>query len=326
MDILDHTLFRRLTDSGHRLDWVIDWLLEEVWSLENYRTMSPIQFLHAGEEKVNRFEILVAAAADRIYDELLSAPDPEKKLLEALSDSSTAVVVFDGLSVREIPMLLNLAAKSGLAVSLKSTSRAAVPSETLDFIARELSCGHVAPSQLPTRKELKEKGIFASYTNDITQPLTGDYETFPLLVWSAFPDATYKDSGARFESHFENIHALFETAWINTVQTIKGKKKIIITSDHGYIFFGSGMDFPRSSAELKDLNAFFGNNRNISLEESMIYPDTDDILVIQSQKMAMVKGRVRTRSSGEAARKLYRNGGLSFMEMITPWIELEADL
>jgi hypothetical protein len=325
MDILDHVLFKRLIESGPRLAWITRWLLEEVWSPECYRTLSPVQFLRTGEEKVNRFEMLVAAAADRIYDELLSAPDPSRNLLEELSDSNTAVVIFDGLSIREVPMILNLAVKSGLTVSLKSTSRAAVPSETLDFIARELSCGHVAPSQLPTRKELKEKGIFASYTNDITQPLAGDYEAFPLLIWSAFPDATYKDSGARFESHFENIHALFETAWINTVQTIKSKKRIIITSDHGYIYFGAGMDFPRSSSEMKPLNTYFGNDRNVSLDEKPDFPVNDDLYIGESQKIAMVKGRVRTRSTGEAARKLYRHGGLSLMEMITPWIELEAD-
>ena len=38
----------------------------------------------------------------------------------------------------------------------------------------------------------------------------------------------------------------------------------------------------------------------------------------------MVKGRVRTKSTGEAASKLYRHGGLSLMEMITPWIEIKV--
>lgn len=325
MDILNHILFKRLIESGPRLAWITEWLLEEVWSPERYRNLKRVEFLRSGEEKVNRFEMLVASAADRIYDELLSAPYPSRNLLEVLSDSSTAVVIFDGLSVREVPMILNLAAKSGFTVSLKSTFQAAIPSETLDFIARELPCGHVAPSQLPTRKELKEKGIFTSYTNDITQPLVGNYGTCPLLVWSAFPDATYKDSGARFESHFENIHELFETAWINTVQAIKGKKKFIITSDHGYIYFGTGMDFPRSTTEMRPLNTYFGNDRNVSLNEKPDFPVSDDLYIGESQKIAMVKGRVRTRSTGEAARKLYRHGGLSLMEMITPWIELEAD-
>ena len=324
MEIMDQSLFNKLTRPGSRLAWIIEWLLEEVWSPERYQTLSPVEFLRAGEEKINRFEMLAASAADGIYGELLSVPDSSRNLISVLSDPDTAVVVFDGLSIREVPMILSLADKSGLSFLRKATSLAAIPSETMDFIERELPCGHIAPSQLQTRKELKEKGIAVIYSKDITQPLSGEYENSPLLVWSSFPDLTYKDSGARFESHFENIHTLFETAWMNIVQAIKGKQRIIITSDHGYIFFGTGMDFPRSSSEMRGLNTCFGNDRNVSLEEKPDIPVSDDIYICESQKTALIKGRVRTKSTGDAARKLYKHGGLSLMEMITPWIELEV--
>jgi len=325
MEILDQALFNKLTESGPRLAWIAKWLLEEVWSRDRYQTHAPNEFLRGGEEQTNLLEILIASAADRIYGELLSNPDTSRNLLNALSDSNTALVVFDGLSIREIPMILNLADKSGFKVSVTGTSQAAIPSETMDFIKRELPCGRIAPSQLQSRKELKEKGIVMIYSGDITQPLSGEYEESPLLVWSSFPDVTYKDSGAKFENHFENIHTLFETAWMNIVQSIKGKKRIIITSDHGYIFFGTGMDFPRTPSELRNLNAYFGNNRNISLGENPNPPESDDIWTDTSRNVALVKGRVRTRSTGEAASKLYRHGGLSLMEMITPWIELEVN-
>ncbi len=324
MEIMDQALFNKLTRSGPRFTWIIEWLLEEVWSPERYQSLSPVEFLRSGEEKINRFEMLVASAADGIYGELLSVLDSSRNLLGALSDPNTAIVIFDGLSIREVPMILTLADKSGLPVSLTATSQAAIPSETKDFIKRELPCGHIAPSQLQTRKELKKKGIVVIYSKDITQPLSGEHERSPLLVWSSFPDVTYKDSGARFESHFENIHTLFETAWMNIVQSIKGKERIIITSDHGYIFFGTGMDFPRSSSEMRGLNAYFGNDRNVSLEEKPDIPVSDDIYIGESQKTALIKGRVKTKATGDAARKLYKHGGLSLMEMITPWIEIEA--
>jgi len=325
MEILDQVLFNKLTEPGPRLTWITKWLLEEVWSRERYQANTPSEFLRGGEEQTNLLEILIASAADRIYGELLSNPDPSKTLLSALSDSDTALIVFDGLSIREIPMILNLADKSGFNISLTGTSQAAIPSETMDFIERELPCGHIAPSQLQTRRELREKGIAAIYSRDITQPLSGEYEESPLLVWSSFPDVTYKDSGARFEGHFDNIHTMFETAWVNIVQSIKGKKRIIITSDHGYIFFGTGMDFPRTPSALRELNTYFGNNRNISLGENPKPPESDDIWTDTSHNVALVKGRVRTRSTGEAASRLYRHGGLSLMEMITPWIELEVN-
>ncbi len=155
MAILDQALFEKLTEPGPRLTWITKWLLGEVWSRDRYQDHTPIEFLRKGEEQTNRLEILIATAVDRIYGELLSNPDPSKTLLGALSDSNTALVVFDGLSIREIPMILNLADKSGFRISLTGTSQAAIPSETMDFIERELPCGHIAPSQLQSRKELK---------------------------------------------------------------------------------------------------------------------------------------------------------------------------
>ena len=314
----------RLVAPGPRLPWIKQWLLAEVWSRENYEKMKPVEFLHRGESAVNDFEQLLAAAADRTYGELLAGPDPTKNMLETLSRPDHAVVIFDGLSLREIPMVIGLAEKSGLKVSRMDASLAAVPCETMDFIARELPCGRIAPSQLPGRKELKEWGIAAVYSGNYTQGIPENHDGSALLVWSSFPDTTYRDSGAKFDSHFENIHAMLETAWMSTVQQIKGKRKIVITSDHGYIFFGAGMDFPRQPAEMRELNAYFGNDRYVFLTEKPAPPASDDVFIDSSRQVALIKGRVKTRSTGEAAAKLYKHGGLSLMEMLTPWIELEA--
>jgi len=312
----------RLVVPGPRLPWIKQWLLEAVWNRENYKKFSPIDFLHRGESTVNDFEQLLAAAADRTYGELLAGSDPTKNIMETLSQPDSAVVVFDGLSLREIPMVIGLAEKSGLKITQIDASLAAVPCETMDFIARKLPCGRIAPSQFPVRKELKDKGITAVYSGNYTQGIPGSPEAASLLVWSSFPDTTYRDSGARFDSHFENIHTMFETAWMNTVQRIKGKKKIVVTSDHGYIFFGAGMDFPRQPSEMKTLNAYFGNDRYVFLEGKPAPPTSDDIYLDSARQIVLLKGRVKTRSTGEAAAKLYKHGGLSLMEMLTPWIEL----
>lgn len=315
-----------LTAPGPRLPWLTRWLLEELWSPDLYKKNSKIDFLHQGETQVNRYEALISSSATRVYDELISGPDPSKKLLNLLSDVDTAVVVYDGLSIREVPIALNLAEKSGFRVSKVGTSLAAIPSETVDFIERELACGRLAPSQINGRKELRDKGISVIYHGNYAQTLSGEYEGKSLLLWSSFPDLTYKDSGAKFESHFENIHLLFETTWMNTVQQIKGKKKLIVTSDHGYIFLGTGMDFPRTPAQQKELNDYFGNDRCAFLKDKPNCPQSDDVFVDTARQVAMVKGRVKTRSTGDAASKLYKHGGLSLMEMVTPWIELASEL
>ncbi len=322
--MLTLSLLEKLINPGDRLSWIKKWLMEEVWSTSHYQSYSHIEYLKKGEDVINQFEALIVASADRVYRELLSANEHDKSLLAVLSNNNTAVVVFDGLSLRELPIIQKLSERSGFKVRSIDCAHAAVPCETLDYIERELPCGRIGPSQLPARKELKEKNITAIYTNNPTHRISQPDENSALLVWSAFPDITYKDSGARFANHFEIIHMQFETAWMNTVQQIKGKSKIIITSDHGYVFFGTGMDFPRSGQELIELNDYFGNDRFVYLSDNPTPPHSDDIVIHEAKQLAMVKGRVKTKSTGEAAVKLYKHGGLSLMEMLTPWVVLET--
>lgn len=324
MEYFNLSLLEKLTNAGPRLPWIKKWLIEEIWSPSHYHAVSPTEYLKKGEASINRFETLIAASADRIYEELLSPPDVSKQLFNVLSDSQNAVAVFDGLSLREIPIMIKLAEKSGFKIVEIGCSHAAVPSETMNFIERELQCAGVGPSQLAGRRELTDRGITALYSGSPTQSIGNIHENNALLIWSAFPDNTYTDSGARFDHHFEHIHVQFETAWMNTVQQIKGKDRIIITSDHGYLFFGTGMDFVRSSQETQKLNEYFGNNRYAYLKENPNTPSSDDILIDAKRQVAMVKGRVKTKSTGEAAVKLYKHGGLSLMEMLTPWIVLEV--
>src|SRR4030042_4112765 len=117
MEKTGYALFEKLIEPGPRLPWIKDWLLNEVWSCDRYSNSNRIDFLHKGEEEINRFELLISSAAGRIYDELLSTTDPTKRLLNLLSDSGAPVLVFDGLVLREIPIILTLAGKSGLKVS-----------------------------------------------------------------------------------------------------------------------------------------------------------------------------------------------------------------
>ena len=120
---------------GPRLPWIQRWLIEHVWTLSAYDALPHSDYLKQGEERVNRFEELLATSADRIYKELLSPPKPERSVLSELKEN-TAVVIFDGLSLREIPVIIMLAAKSGFNVREIDCAIGAVPSETVDFIER----------------------------------------------------------------------------------------------------------------------------------------------------------------------------------------------
>lgn len=317
---VDNQLIEKLTQPGQRLPYVKNWLMNSVWSQDRYENLQPLEYLHQGESDINNFEKLIASTADRTYSEFIESNN--KDISSELSNTETAVVVFDGMSIRELPILVTLARKSGFRIIEQDYAFSAIPSETIDFVEQRLNCGRIGPSQLPGRRELTERGIKAVYLSSNTQALDINSNGKALLIWSAFPDNTYADSGAKFDKHFENICIQIQTAWMHSVQLIKAKKRIIITSDHGYVFFGSGLAFERKRSEIEKLNRFFGNERSKRLEEEAVPFESDDVFV--ARNYAMVKGRVQTRSTGQAATRLYKHGGMSLMECFTPWLVLET--
>jgi hypothetical protein len=159
MGIVTPNILEKLTQTGPRLPWLARWLMEEVWSEGNYRSKQPGPYLQDGEQVVNEMEEVIAAAANRIYDELLQPVPIDRNLREFLtSGAQCAAVVFDGLSLREVPLLKRLAAESGLRVAEEGWSLAAIPSETVDFVAARLGVGMIAPSQLPACGQLRSAG------------------------------------------------------------------------------------------------------------------------------------------------------------------------
>lgn len=324
MSKLTQGMFEWLISPGPRVKMLEKWLLEEVWTQDRYEKLSAVDYLKNSEGKVNDIEEVIASAAFRLYDEFLGEPPDVRDVLNFIqSEEPSAIIIFDGLSLRELPVLLNLAAKSELKVSEAGVTFATLPTETLDYIKNRLKIGPVTPSQLPGRKELTSSGISTFYYSSPSQQHILDHDVKTLLLWSAFPDNTYSDSGARFAQHFEQIHTLLETAWSNTVMQIPRDRKILITSDHGYVYFGSGLSFGRNNSELRPLAQYLGGERYRRLTEEGEPPlEHPDLAVFPSRQVAAIRGRVQTHPPGKSATRLYKHGGLSIMEMLIPWLVL----
>lgn len=315
-------IFDRLTAPGPRLEWLTDWLTHSVWSPDRFEQLEPVAFLQEGERLVNEVEEVIAAAAPRVYDELTVLPAHRDVHPWLESPEPAAIVVFDGLSLRELPVLLRLVRAGGFTVEEQGVGLAPLPSETVDFIDQRLGCGRISPSQLGRRRDLKERNVAAYYYAHPGERHSLDAEARCLLLWSSFPDNTYRDSGARFSDHFVQIQALLEAAWKATVMSIPRGRRILITSDHGYVFLGSGLSFSRHRDTLRPLTAYLGGDRHARLSEDGEPPEHEDLAVFRAQDVAMLKGRIQLHPSGPSANKLYKHGGLSLMEMLTPWLVL----
>lgn len=325
MASLTREVFDRLVAPGPRLPWLREWLLGEVWTPKRYDTLGPIAYLERGEQEVNELEDVLAAAAPRVYDELTADPPPTRDLRAFLDrERPSAAVIFDGLSLREVPVILRLADEGGLRVIESDVSTAALPSETVDFVEQRLRAGRVSPSALPGRRELKEAGVEAFYYDHEGRRHQLRPDCPALCLWSAFPDQTYQDSGARFANHFAELQRRLEAVWRNTVQAIPSGRRILVTSDHGYVFFGHGCSAPRTNQALRPLTGWLGGERCRTLGSGDAPPAHPDLAVFPHRGVAMVRGRVQTHPPGPAGTRLYKHGGLSLMEMLTPWIVLDS--
>src|ERR1035437_615550 len=115
--------FESLLAEDERLPAITSWLTDQVFSPERYAAMSRVDYLREGESALCRLEEILTPGAPRVWDELAafgrSAPSPRSwlGLDEALPlEQNRAVVVFDGLSLRELPLLLSQAHASGFRV------------------------------------------------------------------------------------------------------------------------------------------------------------------------------------------------------------------
>ncbi len=328
MGVITPNILNKLTQPGPWLPWLADWLLSEVWSEHNYRGKPTGQYLESGERLVNELEEVLCAAACRVYDAFLEPVPPDRHLKGYLtSGRPCAAVVFDGLSLREVPLIKRLAEQSGLRIVEEGWSVAATPSETVDFIASRLGVGSISPTQLPACATLRADGVGCHYLGQVNERCSLNTAAQAILVWSSFPDYRYTERDARFPELFEHLHNMMMTAWQNSVQAIVQQspgRRILVTSDHGYVYFGAGCSFSWDNATVAPLTAYFGGERFSRLDEKPDPPDHRGVHVLNDRGVAMIRGRVQTHPRGEGARKLYKHGGMSLMEMLVPWIELEA--
>lgn len=321
---LDRELLDRLTRPGARLPELERWLLNDVWTQAAFESTgkSPQAYLRRGERLVNERENFLRTAAASLFDELTTIPVHDKTVgTFVLQNPRSATVLFDGCSLREVPRLLELAKASGREVLELGCSRAAVPSETDFFISERLGLGlpTIGPSQLSNRGELKQRHIRFFYYRQTSDHHTIQDGDEAFLLWSRFPDQRYTDSTATDESMFDGLWDGLEQAWRRTVQAVPPDRKVLVTSDHGYIFLGSGFSDP--SLQTAD-RALDGKRFRVFGSHESLPPKGNGLWVDASRRLAVLAGRGHNRFQGPGAQSVYRHGGLTLMEMLTPWLIL----
>lgn len=239
--------------------------------------------------------------------------------------SAKAVLILDGLSLRELPWLLQGAKERGFVVHKAAACASELPGETNEF-ARAL--GFASRSQLQNNGGGINHKLQPAHTECVDMPwkdCEGLINSAPNWVfWHHWPDSKVHD-GAGAGQGLEILtrdaaQQLSSDDFWAFVERLASGRRLVITSDHGYAATGH---FPDADGEVGQfLKKTFSSGRSIAGagDTGPFVPPV--ALQINSLHGAclMALGRWKWRSQG--GYPTLTHGGLSLLEVLSPFVEI----
>lgn len=250
--------------------------------------------------------------------------------------SARAVLILDGLSLRELPWLLQGAKERGFTVHEVSAHASELPGKTDEF-ARAL--GFASRSKLQNNggglaHKLQNPGE-TTCTESVGLPwqdCEGVINSAPgaknWLFWHHWPDARLHDgagSGQGLEPLTkEAAKQLSSDDFWAFIERLATGRRLVITSDHGYAATGY---FPDAAGEVGQfLKKTFSSGRSktgTGLSQNDCGPFVPPVALSNSSPHGLhllALGRRKWRSQG--GYPTLTHGGLSLLEVLSPWLEI----
>jgi len=281
------------------------------------------------DQQSGEYDLMLSSAAWELWTEFqTSVPSVAGRLLEWWSSTTgpRAVLILDGLSLRELPMLVREAPKNGLNLKAVNIVRSELPADTNAF-ARALN--------LPQRSALENNGKPSTFALSGAQTETthlpwadcsdrlGAHPNW--VFWHHWPDTKIHE----FDSPSSGIDSLageVSTQLSNSdfwsfVKRLAQGRELVITSDHGYAVSGL---FSDSTVDQNNyLKQTFGSQRFVRTSEEGVgsfCPPVDMVLSTPTGLHRFALGRRKWKSPGGYPTLLH--GGLSLLEVLLPYVEI----
>ena len=239
--------------------------------------------------------------------------------------SAKAVLILDGLSLRELPWLLQGANKRGFTPHQVAACASELPGETDEF-ARAL--GFASRSKLQNNGGGLAHKLQGASTESVDLPwkdceaLVGNAPN--QIFWHHWPDAKLHDgsgAGQGLEPLTKDVvEQLSSDDFWAFVERLATGRRLVITSDHGYAATGYFPDADGEVGQFLKQTFSSGRNKTGTGDAGPFVPPV--ALQINSPHGAhlLALGRRKWRSQG--GYPTLTHGGLSLLEVLSPFVEL----
>ncbi len=239
--------------------------------------------------------------------------------------SAKAVLILDGLSLRELPWLLQGAKEHGFTLHEVTANASELPGETNEF-AQALGFG--------SRSQLQNKGgglahkLQPAHTECADMPwkdCTGLVTSTPNWVfWHHWPDSKVHDgsgAGQGLDTLTRDAAEKLGSAdfWA-FVQCLATGRRLVITSDHGYAATGYFHDAKGEVSQFLKKTFASGRSKTGAGETGPFVPPV--ALRVNSPHGAHLLAIGRWKWKSQGGYPTLTHGGLSLLEVLSPFVEL----
>ncbi len=239
--------------------------------------------------------------------------------------SAKAVLILDGLSLRELPWLLQGAKERGFKLHEVSANASELPGETNEF-ARALGFG--SRSQLQNNGGGLAHRLQPAQTESLDMPwkdCQGLVNGVPNWVfWHHWPDSKIHDAAVAGQGldtlTKDAADQLTSDDFWSFVERLATGRRLVITSDHGYAATGY---FPDAEGDVgQHLKKTFSSGRSVvgAGEAGPFVPPV--ALQLNSPHGAHVLALGRRKWKSQGGYPTLTHGGLSILEVLSPWVEI----
>ena len=239
--------------------------------------------------------------------------------------SAKAVLILDGLSLRELPWLLQGAKERGFKLHEVSANASELPGETNEF-ARALGLG--SRSQLQNNGGGLAHRLQPAQTESLDMPwkdCEGLVNGAPNWVfWHHWPDSKIHDAAVAGQGldtlTKDAADQLTSDDFWSFVERLATGRRLVITSDHGYAATGY---FPDAEGDVgQHLKKTFSSGRSVACagEAGPFVPPVALQLNGPHGAHLLALGRRKWKSQG--GYPTLTHGGLSLLEVLSPFVEI----